>query len=274
MGGTGLAGRTPPQPLTALLGDPRPADHPETRQEPRPIVGSPLTHNTPPPAPAGSPAPAPCRSSASARPTSRPSLLHRAHQRVDLHRPAALQVLQHRGLVRADRRRRPRCAGRRRSPKRTPSVSPIACASSIIARQTARVPGSPVMTSSVAPVSALIGLKAEVAPELDPDLVADARADRRLEAGRDQQACESAATRSLLLARRLAEGEAVAASSCSDDAGLGDLGRRIDDAADGALRADARPTGAPPGSTLSRRRSSKGPSEPVEIPPGHAVDAR
>ena len=41
----------------------------------------------------------------------------------------------------------------------TPSFSATACASSIIARARARVPGSATMSSSVAWVSALIGLK-------------------------------------------------------------------------------------------------------------------
>ena len=86
-------------------------------------------------------------------------LLHRGDQRVDLHRPAALEVLQHRGLVRADRRPRRRCAGRRRSGNCTPSASPIACASTIMARATARVPSSATISSSVPPVSAEIGLK-------------------------------------------------------------------------------------------------------------------
>ena len=62
-------------------------------------------------------------------------LLDRRDQRVDLHRPAALEVLQHRGLVRADRRRRRRCACRRRSGSARPSFSAIACASSIMARR-------------------------------------------------------------------------------------------------------------------------------------------
>ena len=43
--------------------------------------------------------------------------------------------------------------------KLAPSASPIACASSIIARHNDRVPGSVQITSSVAWVSALIGLK-------------------------------------------------------------------------------------------------------------------
>ena len=86
-------------------------------------------------------------------------LLHHGHERVDLHRAAALEILQHRGLVRAD------LAGAldaaldvdaefdaeafRRSP----------CVSTMIARDSARVEGSVQITSSVAWVSALIGLK-------------------------------------------------------------------------------------------------------------------
>ena len=65
----------------------------------------------------------------------------------------------------------------------TPSAVAIVSASTIMVRATARVPGSPAISSSVPPVSAEIGLKREVAPELHPDVVADVGADRRADAG-------------------------------------------------------------------------------------------
>ena len=72
--------------------------------------------------------------------------------------PAALKVLQHRGLVRAD----PRAPSMRRSTstrKRDARWSAMSLASSIIAFATARVPGSEGVDARVASVSALIGLK-------------------------------------------------------------------------------------------------------------------
>ena len=199
----------------------------------------PASCSTPPAAPAAGPAPARVdrRRRRAGQP---PKLLHRGDERVDLHRPAALEVLQHRGLVRADR------AGAvdapvdvdREAARRARSA--IASASTIIARATARVPGSPAISSSVPPVSAEIGLKREVAPELDPDLVADVRADRR-RAGRPRPAPARAPARarsSRPTARRAAAGRPRRGGSTP---GASISGRRIDDAADGALRADRVP---------------------------------
>ena len=121
----------------------------------------------------------------------------------------------------------------------TPSVSAIACASSIMARATARVPvvGDDLVQRAAGQRRDRV--EGEVAPELDPDLVADVGADRRLQPGRDQLLARAACALGLL-ARRLAEREAVAVDM-ADDAGRLDLGRGIDDAADRALRPDALP---------------------------------
>ena len=85
-------------------------------------------------------------------------LLDDRNQRVDLHRPVALEVLQHRRLVGAHLPC-PVDAAFDVDAEMHAERSPIAFASSIIARATARVPGSEAMTSSVACVRALIGLK-------------------------------------------------------------------------------------------------------------------
>ena len=80
-------------------------------------------------------------------------------------------------------------------------------------------------------------VEGHVAPQLDPQLVADARPHRRLEAGLDQQlgklrrAFAAAAV-------RLAQREAVAVGVV-DDAGLDDVGSRIDDAAEHLRRRQA-----------------------------------
>src|SRR5690606_11556456 len=73
------------------------------------------------------------------------------------------------------------------------------------------------------------GVEAEIAPELEPDLVADIIEDRRLEAGLRESRAQGLGTRQGF-PRRLANGELVAIDM-ADDARLGDLGRGIDDAA-------------------------------------------
>src|ERR1700748_1937116 len=100
----------------------------------------------------------------------------------------------------------------------TPKVSAIAWLSSMIAFDNARVAGSEQITSSVAQVSALIGLR-QTLPHSFSQISA-----RLLDIG-----CAPA--------RRLAERKALAVDM-ADHAGRLDLGRRIDDAADGALRAE------------------------------------
>ena len=78
----------------------------------------------------------------------------RAEQRVDLDRAAVLDVLQHRGLVRADALRAGDALLELRR-KRMPNASPTVCASRIIAAASARVGAKRQMSSSVAWVSAL-----------------------------------------------------------------------------------------------------------------------
>ena len=137
-----------------------------------------------------------------------------------------------------------------------------------MARATARVPSSATIPASVLSVSAEIGLKRQIAPQLDPDLAADVGADRRLHAGGDHLLGE--ARRALaLLARRLAERDAGAVG-VADDAGRLDLGGDIDGGADrplGPERGGDRPAGIDGLDALAVMR----PAEAVEIPPGDAV---
>ena len=87
------------------------------------------------------------------------------------------------------------------------------------------------------------GIEGDVAPELDPDLVADARPHWRLEPGPVQhlrQRLDAVRARTV----RLAEAEAIA-FDVAYDAGLDKLAGGVDDAADGALGADCRQDRAP-----------------------------
>src|SRR5258708_12141366 len=77
-------------------------------------------------------------------------------------------------------------------------------------------------------------VEADIAPQLEPDLVADALEHRRLHAGRGEQRAKPLDVRTGL-ARRLADREAIAVDMAGDAGPLG-LGRRIDDASDGSLR--------------------------------------
>ncbi len=114
-------------------------------------------------------------------------------------------------------------------------------------------------------------IERHVAPELDPELVADLGTDGRLEAGGDQRLGQRRRARRLL-AVRLAEGEAVAIGVL-DDAGLGHLGGGIDDAADGALgRQQLADYTA--GVHALHAPAFVGAGELMEIPPGDAVDRR
>ena len=79
------------------------------------------------------------------------------------------------------------------SGKRTPSFSATACASSIMVRGTRRAsPGSAVITSSVARVSAQIRLKDRFPQSLTQMSSRMLRPHRRLEAGRLIISCEDA----------------------------------------------------------------------------------
>ena len=151
--------------------------------------------------------------------------LNRRHQRIDLHRPSAFEILKHRGLVRADISRALDAAVDV-DRKADAEFFPIACASSIIARATDRVPSSATMSSSVLPVSAEIGLN---------DRLPQSFTHISLRISSRTGACSPAATSSCasaqdavaLFAGRLAKREALA-FDMADQARRIDLGRRID----------------------------------------------
>ena len=111
-------------------------------------------------------------------------------------------------------------------------------------------------------------VEGDVAPQLHPQLVAQARSHRSAQPGGDQRPRQP--RRALgLRAVGLAEGEAIALD-VADHARLGDLGGRVHHAADHPLRSDAVPQQAagvdgvePPIPPL--------PVEAVEVPPRHAV---
>ena len=136
-----------------------------------------------------------------------------------------------------------RCAPTRAAPftrrsmptrKVTPKRLAISCASVIILMESARRPGSVATMSSVARVSALIGLKQRLPHSLSQNLAADVLQDRRVEAGLLQHVGEAHAALGDA-ADGLAEGELVAVG-VPHHARLDDLGRGIDHAADRPLR--------------------------------------
>ena len=153
--------------------------------------------------------------------------------------------------------------------KLTPKLSAMVCASIMIAFDSARVAGSVQITSSVAWVRALIGLRQTL-----PHSLSQISSRMRSSTGACMPAVtnisESRCTSEVCLARGLAEREAVAID-VTDHAGRLDLGRGIDDAADRALRRQFAPLPAA-GIDALQRRSLMGAAMPVEIPVGNAVD--
>jgi hypothetical protein len=123
----------------------------------------------------------------------------------------------------------------------TPKRSAIALVSSMIAFDSARVTGSEQISSSVAPVSALIGLK-QAAPQFQPDLIADAVEHRRGHAGFGEQSRQPLDVGGDF-ARGLADRKMVAID-VADHTRLDDFGRGINDAADRALRSQLPPLAA------------------------------
>ena len=114
-------------------------------------------------------------------------------------------------------------------------------------------------------------IEGHVAPELDPQLVADARPHRRLEAGLDEQ-LRKLRRAFAAAAVRLAQREAVAVGVV-DDARFDDVGRRIDDAAQHLRRRQARGQRAL-GIDRLDDPAVEVPAELVGVPPRHAVDRR
>ena len=135
--------------------------------------------------------------------------------------------------------RRHRCGVRRRWGTSTPSFSAICCASSIMRRATSRVPGSVQSTSSVAWVSAEIGLKDRL-----PQSFTQISSRRRGRTGAfrpaDCSACDSATARSDFEPSG-SPSEKRLPSMWRMVPGRADLGGRIDDAAQHAVRAEAIP---------------------------------
>ena len=114
-------------------------------------------------------------------------------------------------------------------------------------------------------------VEGDVAPELDPDFVADLGADRSPEAGGGERLGENGDALGPA-AGRLAEGEAVAVL-VADDAGGCDLGRRIDHGADRPLGADGVPDAAA-GIDRLDAAALEGATGAVEIPPRNRRSAR
>src|SRR5690606_15780899 len=112
-------------------------------------------------------------------------------------------------------------------------------------------------------------VEAEIAPQLQPQLVADVLHDRGAQAAGAHDLAEALDTGGLL-AGGLADRELVAVDVL-DDARLDHFGGRIDDAADGALGAQAAPR-LRTGVDGLERAALEGAAELVEVPVGHAVD--
>ena len=206
-------------------------------------------------------------------PVNAAQLLHRTDERVDLHRPALVEVLEHRGAVRAHGRPPRRCAGPTSMGNFTPSFSAISWASSIMSRATARVPSSVQRTSSVAWVSAEIGLNERL-----PQSFTQISSRSLGRTGALRPAAVSAFDRATAAVGfrpvGLAEGEAVALDVL-DDAGFDHLGggargrRRSRAHRSGAEAGPLRVAGVDRGEAGAFERAA----DLVEIPPGHAVHA-
>ena len=168
-------------------------------------------------------------------------LLNGGDEGIDLHRPAALEILQHRGLVGAD------LAGTFDAAvdvDREPDAELLADRLGLDHHGAGDGAGAGILDDldKRAAGQRRDRVEGEVAPQLDPDVAADIGADRGLEAGGDK--CLRDRLDAIgALAGRLAEREAVALDMV-DDTRLRHVGGRVDDAADGALGADPLPDAA------------------------------
>ena len=192
-----------------------------------------------------------------------------ADQRLDLDGPAALEVLQHRRLVLAAAASAHSIRLSTSTGKRAPSARPPPAASSIIARTTARRSARAPISSSVASVSALTGLKETLPHSLSPELVADARPHRRAES-RPRERPASSVTRGRTSTRR-----ARPASNARRRGGGRRPARppRTTDRRHSRSRARGRQgvPDPPPGSTLSTRASFHGPPSAWKNHHGNSV---
>jgi hypothetical protein len=115
------------------------------------------------------------------------------------------------------------------------------------------------------------GIEADVAPQLEPDVPAHLLAHRRFEAGVDEGLAQGCDPRRAA-AVRLAQNESVE-RVVHDDARLGHLACRFDDAADGTLRSDGVPL---PVVQIHGREAAtlEAAAALVEVPPGDPVHRR
>ena len=222
-----------------------------------------------PRAPAAPRAPAPDRSWAWERRRCDP-VPHDPHQRVDLQGAAGLQVLQHARLVRPHPPRHGDAfldGHAEASPERLAHGPPLShhlrhdgvrarVASDLLQRRAGERADR---------------VEAQVAPQLDPDLIADIAVHRRPNAGRLEQAGQPPYARTAL-ARRFPERQPLAVL-VPDLAGRDQRRRLPDHAADRPLRPDPAPLRV---IRIQHRQSSVaiGAIEAVEVPPGDAVHRR
>ncbi len=189
------------------------------------------------------------------------------HHRVDFHRPAALEVLQHRGLVLADLAAAFYAAvdvDGEADAERLPDALRLEHRGTHEAAQIF-VLGDCLQGQSGQRADRI---ERDVAPQFDPDFVADARADGRAQAGLHHRLRQRGGARALRPVG-LADRETVAVAML-DHARRHQLRRRQHDAAQGALRPERVPDRA---ARIDRRDAAIliRPGELVKIPPRHPV---
>jgi hypothetical protein len=192
---------------------------------------------------------------------------HRADQGVEFQRPAVLDVLEHRGLVLADR-----LGARDAALERHAEVGAEFLADGLSlghhrgGQRPAR--GEPADAGQRGVRQGADRVEAQVAPELEPDLGADVLEHRRLEPGLLEQLGELLDARGLRTVE-LAHRKPVALN-VADHPGSHQLGGRVDDAADDAVDGDAGGDDAPRVDGLDPRPFVR-PAQALKVPPGDAV---